>query len=75
MTDGELVQLSGWVGLTLKARGTAVTTAGVNCHGGWVAKVITSIASSSAWFERGFVTCSNEQKQMIGVRRRWRSVT
>ncbi|MEN1508704.1 nicotinamide-nucleotide amidohydrolase family protein, partial [Pseudomonas aeruginosa] len=37
--------------------------------GGWVAKVITEIAGSSAWFERGFVTYSNEAKaQMIGVR-------
>ena len=40
-----------------------------SCTGGWVAKVITDIAGSSAWFERGFVTYSNEAKaQMIGVR-------
>lgn len=31
--------------------------------------MITDIAGSSAWFERGFVTYSNEAKaQMIGVR-------
>jgi nicotinamide-nucleotide amidase len=45
-----------------------VTTA-ESCTGGWVAKAITDIAGSSAWFERGFVTYSNEAKsQMIGVR-------
>ena len=68
MTDSELMQLSERVGQALKARGATVTTA-ESCTGGWVAKVITDIAGSSAWFERGFVTYSNEAKaQMIGVR-------
>ncbi|WP_159132844.1 nicotinamide-nucleotide amidase, partial [Klebsiella pneumoniae] len=68
MTDSELMQLSEQVGQALKARGATVTTAEA-CTGGWVAKVITDIAGSSAWFERGFVTYSNEAKaQMIGVR-------
>ncbi|ENA5972258.1 nicotinamide-nucleotide amidase [Escherichia albertii] len=68
MTDSELMQLSEQVGLALKARVATVTTA-ESCTGGWVAKVITDIAGSSAWFERGFVTYSNEAKaQMIGVR-------
>jgi nicotinamide-nucleotide amidase len=67
MTDSELMQLSEQVGLALKARGATVTTA-ESCTGGWVAKVLTDIAGSSAWFERGFVTYSNEAKsQMIGV--------
>jgi nicotinamide-nucleotide amidase len=67
MTDSELKQLSEQVGLALKARGATVTTA-ESCTGGWVAKVLTDIAGSSAWFERGFVTYSNEAKsQMIGV--------
>lgn len=68
MTDSELMQLSEQVGQALKARGATVTTA-ESCTGGWVAKVITDIAGSSARFERGFVTYSNEAKaQMIGVR-------
>ena len=68
MTDSELMQLSERVGLALKARGASVTTA-ESCTGGWVAKAITDIAGSSAWFERGFVTYSNEAKsQMIGVK-------
>jgi nicotinamide-nucleotide amidase len=39
-----------------------------SCTGGWVAKSITDIAGSSAWFERGFVTYSNAAKeQQLGV--------
>lgn len=67
MTDSELMQLSEQVGQALKARGATVTSA-ESCTGGWVAKTLTDIAGSSAWFERGFVTYSNEAKsQMIGV--------
>ena len=65
MTDSELMQLSEQVGQALKARGATVTTA-ESCTGGWVAKVITDIAGSSAWFERGFVTYSNEAKAQPG---------
>ena len=40
-----------------------------SCTGGWVAQCLTAIAGSSAWFERGFVTYSNEAKnEMLGVR-------
>lgn len=68
MTDSELMHLSERIGQALKARGATVTTA-ESCTGGWVAKAITDIAGSSAWFERGFVTYSNEAKaQMIGVK-------
>ena len=68
MTDSELMHLSERIGQALNARGATVTTA-ESCTGGWVAKVITDIAGSSAWFERGFVTYSNEAKsQMIGVK-------
>jgi len=39
-----------------------------SCTGGWVAKVVTDVAGSSAWFDRGFVTYSNEAKtDMLGV--------
>lgn len=68
MTDSELTRLSEQVGQALKASGATLTTA-ESCTGGWIAKTITDIAGSSAWFERGFVTYSNEAKsQMIGVR-------
>ena len=39
-----------------------------SCTGGWVAKVLTDLAGCSAWFDRGFVTYTNEAKhQMLGV--------
>ena len=39
-----------------------------SCTGGWLAKVCTDLPGSSAWFERGFVTYTNEAKQeMLGV--------
>jgi nicotinamide-nucleotide amidase len=39
-----------------------------SCTGGWIAKACTDVAGSSGWFERGFVTYSNESKQeMLGV--------
>ena len=39
-----------------------------SCTGGWAAQVVTSVAGSSAWFERGFVTYSNAAKQeLLGV--------
>ena len=39
-----------------------------SCTGGWVAKQITDLDGSSAIFDRGFVTYSNEAKQdMLGV--------
>ena len=43
-------------------------TVAESCTGGWIAKVLTDLAGSSVWFERGFVTYSNEAKQeMLGV--------
>lgn len=67
MTEKTLRQLSHQIGEALGQLGATVTTA-ESCTGGWIAKVITDISGSSAWFERGYVTYSNEAKhQMIGV--------
>ncbi len=39
-----------------------------SCTGGLIAATCTDLAGSSAWFERGFVTYSNEAKtEMLGV--------
>ncbi|WP_238945220.1 CinA family protein [Allofranklinella schreckenbergeri] len=39
-----------------------------SCTGGMVAAACTALAGSSAWFERGMVTYSNQAKQqMLGV--------
>ncbi|HHN8384130.1 TPA: nicotinamide-nucleotide amidase [Klebsiella quasipneumoniae] len=67
MTDSELAELSLQVGQALLRRKATLTTA-ESCTGGWIAKVLTDISGSSAWFERGFVTYSNDAKQqMVGV--------
>lgn len=40
-----------------------------SCTGGLVAKTFTDLAGSSGWFERGFVTYSNQSKiDMLGVK-------
>lgn len=50
------------VGEAVAARGARLVTA-ESCTGGWIAKVLTDIAGSSFWFERGWVTYSNAAKQ------------
>jgi len=51
----------------LLARGEWLACA-ESCTGGWVAKVCTDLPGSSGWFERGFVTYTNQAKQdMLGV--------
>ncbi len=60
-------QLSQQLGELLLEHKQIVVTA-ESCTGGGVANAITEIAGSSAWFDRAFVTYSNEAKQeMIGV--------
>lgn len=60
--------LAAALGRALESRGLKVATA-ESCTGGLVAGAITDVAGSSAWFERGFVTYSNEAKiDLLGVR-------
>lgn len=55
------------VGERLQAA-SAKLVAAESCTGGWVSQAVTSIAGSSAWFERGFVVYSNEAKvELLGV--------
>ena len=62
-----LEALAAEVGALLRSNGQRLATA-ESCTGGWVAQCLTSLAGSSDWFERGFVTYSNEAKQeMLGV--------
>ncbi|TCS72352.1 nicotinamide-nucleotide amidase [Sulfuritortus calidifontis] len=68
MAVNELDTLSMQLGEALLARGWRLATA-ESCTGGWVAQAVTAIAGSSNWFDRGFVTYSNEAKQdMLAVR-------
>jgi nicotinamide-nucleotide amidase len=63
-----LAVLARQAGARLKKRGLKLATA-ESCTGGWIAQAVTSVAGSSQWFERGFVTYSNEaKKEMLGVR-------
>jgi nicotinamide-nucleotide amidase len=55
------------LGARLLERGWWLVTA-ESCTGGWLAKVVTDLPGSSNWFDRGFVTYSNEAKrEMLGV--------
>ena len=65
--DADLIALSEAIGAPCRQRRLLLATA-ESCTGGWVAQVITHTAGSSAWFDRGFVTYSNEAKVgMLGV--------
>jgi nicotinamide-nucleotide amidase len=51
----------------LRGRGERLVTA-ESCTGGLIAAACTAVAGSSDWFERGFVTYSNEAKvELLGV--------
>ena len=55
------------LGKKLKASRRVLVTA-ESCTGGWVAQAVTSVAGSSDWFERGYVTYSNAAKrELLGV--------
>jgi len=63
----DLETLAEQVGAALKSRGMMLASA-ESCTGGWVGAAITAVAGSSHWFDRGFITYTNESKQeMLGV--------
>lgn len=65
--DTALDALAMKLGDALHAQQRMLATA-ESCTGGWVAKVLTDIPGSSSWFDRGFVTYTNQAKQdMLGV--------
>jgi nicotinamide-nucleotide amidase len=67
MSDDSLA-LARRLGRVLAERRWRAATA-ESCTGGLIAGAITDVAGSSAWFDRGFVTYSNEAKiEMLGVR-------
>ena len=66
--DAQLYELAERVGRALESRGLMAATA-ESCTGGWVAKLLTDIAGSSAWYDGGVVAYSNTLKQsLLGVR-------
>lgn len=65
--DAQLQALAHAVGSSLRAAGQRVAVA-ESCTGGLIAKLLTDAPGSSAWFERGVVSYSNEAKQdLLGV--------
>ena len=65
--DEDLFALATELGRAALAKGALIATA-ESCTGGLVAGVITAVAGSSDWFERGFVTYSNAAKiEELGV--------
>jgi nicotinamide-nucleotide amidase len=68
MASDDLSSLSALVGDRLRAERMLLATA-ESCTGGWVAQQLTSIAGSSEWFERGYVTYSDAAKvEMLHVK-------
>lgn len=66
-TDAELEALAREVAAELAARNETLATA-ESCTGGWIAKILTDIPGSSAWFECGVVAYSYEAKEsLLGV--------
>ncbi len=64
----ELETLAREVGHALKSHGLMLVAA-ESCTGGWVAQVVTSVAGSSEWFDRGFITYTNVSKrELLGVK-------
>ena len=51
---GQLLEQHNWTVVTAES-----------CTGGGVAEAITSVAGSSAWFEQGFITYSNQAKSAL----------
>ena len=67
MLQEQAYALAGELGTKLKARGLILTLA-ESCTGGMVAEAITSVPGSSAWFDCGLVTYSNQSKMdLLGV--------
>jgi nicotinamide-nucleotide amidase len=66
-TDAELQVLAEQVAVATQQRRLMMVTA-ESCTGGWIAKALTDLPGSSAWFDAGVVTYSYEAKEaLLGV--------
>jgi len=67
MTEDDITDLARALGRKCLKKRVVVATA-ESCTGGGVATAITRISGSAKWFDRGFVTYSNDAKRgMLGV--------
>tara|TARA_R110002050_G_scaffold1244_3_gene8561 strand:+ start:7149 stop:7649 length:501 start_codon:yes stop_codon:yes gene_type:complete len=62
VSDSELQHLTSQVAQCLIDLNWRLSVA-ESCTGGWLGKCCTDLAGSSTWFERGFITYSNQAKQ------------
>jgi nicotinamide-nucleotide amidase len=63
----QIYQLAERTGEILQ-QGGCMMAAAESCTGGWLAKMVTDVPGSSQWFDRGYVTYSNQSKiDMLGV--------
>jgi len=70
LTEDDVTALARALGRKCLGKRVVVVTA-ESCTGGGVATAITRIAGSAKWFDRGFVTYSNDAKrEMLGVSQR-----
>jgi nicotinamide-nucleotide amidase len=66
--DKQIYEIAEQLGHVLASRGWLLTAA-ESCTGGWIGQAVTMVPGSSKWFDRGFVTYTNDAKQaMLGVR-------
>ncbi len=67
MTKKSTPELVEQIAIQLQLRGLLLVTA-ESCTGGMIAAACTDLAGSSHWFDRGFITYSNDAKtQLLGV--------
>jgi nicotinamide-nucleotide amidase len=67
MIDIELFEIAQQLGNLLTSKNEKIAIA-ESCTGGWISQIITEVAGSSVWFDRGFVTYSNASKiEMLAV--------
>ena len=64
MSDTLILNLVQQLADKLLAKKLIISTA-ESCTGGWISQSLTALAGSSACFDRGFVTYSNEAKQRL----------
>jgi nicotinamide-nucleotide amidase len=62
ISDAELGQLTSQVAQCMVDVNWRISVA-ESCTGGWLGKCCTDLAGSSLWFDRGFITYSNQAKQ------------
>jgi len=70
VTEDRITELARTLGRAARRRGVDIVAA-ESCTGGGVAAAITRVSGSAKWFDRGFVTYSNDAKRdMLGVKQR-----